>query len=185
MAVAADLADPAGAMHPIHPPWKQALARRVVMEASRLVYGNKEPGIRAPALIGVAAHRNPGTWGDFHFGYGGQYGNVCNAGGWMCFGVQLTFDMPVVLKGGSTQQLWDGFTSGFEVVDSTGKLVQPMALTGLVEGRNNTVQLNVTYVQATPPAVLRYAWRDYPTMQLFNAAGRPVEPFYMPINVTV
>ena len=76
----------------------------------------------------------------------------------MCFGIQLTFDQPIVVKGASSQQHYQGFASGFEIWDSTGKLSQPMTLMGVPDGKPHMVQLNVTYIQPTPPAVLRYAW---------------------------
>ena len=41
-------------------------------------------------------------------------------------------------------------------------------------------QLNVTWVWGeTPPAVLRYAWADYPVMKLYNAHGMPAPPFVL------
>lgn len=57
---------------------------------------------------------------------------------------------------------------------------QPLALTSLLADKR-TVQLNVTYVSGNA-SVLRYAWKDYPTMVVYAVDdGRPAAPF----NVTV
>lgn len=49
--------DPSGAFHPIHPPWKQEVARRTFLAAQNIVYGDKtvpkEAG--APTLL-LGAH---------------------------------------------------------------------------------------------------------------------------------
>ena len=46
---------------------------------------------------------------------------------------------------------------------------------------NRTVQLNVTYVSGNA-SVLRYAWKDYPTMVVYALDdGRPAAPF----NITI
>ena len=59
MAIAADLSDPSGMWHPVHPPWKQELAGRMVQEALRVVYRNTSraltrPQLRQPVAVMVA-----------------------------------------------------------------------------------------------------------------------------------
>jgi hypothetical protein len=57
------------------------------------------------------------------------------------------------------------------------------------------VQLNATfapfaYTNGTvilpdaAPASIRYAWHDYPTMQVYSEAGRPVAPFKVSLNAS-
>ena len=199
MAVAADLSDPSGMWHPVHPPWKQEVAARLHMEAKRLLHGNKSAALRRPKLLTVTVDEwNPG-WKDFHFGYGsvgGICGNLASACGRSpCFGVQLKFDMPLVLDGASEARRWRGAPSGFELGDTTGTQWQPMTLLDIRGDGNATVQLNATfapfaYANGTvilpdaAPALIRYAWHDYPTMQVFSEAGRPVAPFKVSFNAS-
>ena len=190
MAVAADLCDPAGAFHPIHPPAKAALARRVWQWASAEVYGNASSPRAGPALQRLAWHAWDASWGDYHYGTGaGSY--VCGSGGqFTCGGLQLTFDRPVTLSqfyaplAPSPFSLptygWAlGAASGFTLA-SSGGWEQPVALTGLSPD-GLTLQLNVTYIGPGQPlgAELRYAWSDYPSaMPLVEAgSGLPVAPF--------
>ena len=42
MVVTADIGDPAGTFHPIHPPWKQEDARRAALIAESLVHNKTE-----------------------------------------------------------------------------------------------------------------------------------------------
>ena len=63
--------------------------------------------------------------------------------------------------------------------------MQRAEITGVRDG-GRTFQLNTTWTYAgtkgTPPAVLRYAYSDYPNMPLYNAAGLPVAPFTVNIS---
>ena len=192
MAVSADRSDPSGMWHPVHPPWKQDIAARLLMEAQRL--GVQQPpnashALRRPELTGVTKDEwNPG-WRDYHFGYG-SVGGICSQKPAPCFGLRLTFDAPLEIVGASAAERWRGAPSGFELGDSTGTQWQPLSLIGLRDA-NRTVQLNATFApfqaptngSAPPtPARLRYAWHDYPTMVLYSAAsGRPVAPFSVAI----
>eukprot|EP01052_Picozoa_sp_SAG31_P039626 SAG31_NODE_5532_length_2472_cov_1.665824_2_plen_300_part_00 len=214
MAVAADLSDPAGMWHPVHPPvtngiwhlhgggcyhssdyafltqWKQEVAARLAMEAQRVLYKNTSQSLCRPELTAIVRDDwNPG-WKNFHFGYG-SIGGICSqkyGGHSPCFGVRLTFDMKIILNGPSSSQLARGFPSGFELGDTTRTQWQPMTLMGVLDDLY-TVQLNVTFAPFSSangssllpdaaPAVIRYAWHDYPVMQLYAAeSGRPVAPF--------
>ena len=193
MAVAADLCDPAGAFHPIHPPWKAEVARRAFLWADAEVYGNAASPRAAPALTRLSWDAWDPSWGDFHYGAGsGSY--VCGSGGaFTCGGVRLTFDRPVALRdfyapppAGATERVYgfaQGAASGFTISQGPA-WAQPVALTG-ISADGLTVQLNVTYIGPGHPlgAELRYAFSDYPSaMPLIEAAsGLPVAPF----NATV
>lgn len=193
MVVAADLCDPAGAFHPIHPPWKAELARRAFLWADAELYGNASSPRAAPVVTQLNWDAWDASWGDYHYGSGtGSY--VCGSGGaFTCGGVRLTFDRPVALRNfyspspvGATERVYgfeQGAASGFTI--SQGAVwVQPLTLTGVsVDGL--TVQLNVTYIGPGSPqgAELQYAWSDYPNaMPLIElSSGLPVGPF----NLTV
>ena len=194
MVVSADLCDPAGAFHPIHPPFKQEVARRAWLWAEAEVHGSGTSPRAAPALQHLAWQPWEAGWGDYHYGTGaGSY--VCGSGGqFTCGGLQLTFDRPVSLSAFYAPRLpspgvpsaysWaQGAASGFTLA-STGGWEQPVALTGLSPD-GLTVFLNVTYIGPGQPvgAELRYAWSDYPSaMPLVEAGtGLPVAPF----NATV
>lgn len=193
MAVSADLCDPAGAFHPIHPPWKAELARRAFLWADAEIYGNSSSPRAAPVVTQLYWDAWDASWGDFHWGTGaGSY--VCGSGGtFTCGGVRLTFDRPVALRdfymppsAGATERVYgwaQGAASGFTISQGSA-WVQPMALTG-VSADGLTVQLNVTYIGPGQPqgAELQYAWSDYPAaMPLIElSSGLPVAPF----NLTV
>ena len=193
MVVTADICDAAGAFHPIHPPWKEEVARRAYLWADAEIYGNASSPRAGPVLTRIAWDAWDASWGDFHHGTGaGSY--VCGSGGtFTCGGVRLTFDRPVAVRGFYAPDASDpvlnmygfaqGAASGFTIVQ--GAWAQPVALTG-VSADGLTVQLNVTYIgPGTQPvgAELRYAFDDYPAaMPLVDAAfGLPVGPF----NATV
>jgi hypothetical protein len=196
MAIAADLSDPSGMWHPVHPPWKQELAGRMVQEALRVVYGNTSRELKRPQLRQQVAVDlwNP-SWRDFHYGYG-SVGGICRAQPWLsgwntpCFGVRLALDSPIRIEGATIDRYRRGFPSGFELgLAAPGRETewQPLSLYGLRDD-NTTLQLNGTaapFGGAHPnstavflPAFLRYAWHDYPSMALYSAkSGRPVAPF--------
>ena len=68
MVVAADIGDPAGVNHPVHPPYKQEVARRAGLLAERLVHGNTAIALQAPTVVAVRWDAWTPTWGDFHHG---------------------------------------------------------------------------------------------------------------------
>ena len=199
MVVTADLCDPAGAFHPIHPPDKQAVARRAFMYLDAEVYGNAASPRAGPALLRSAWHAWQPSWGDYHWGTGSA-SYVCGSGGqFTCGGLQLTFDRPLALsqffapstpssRGGVAQAAYGwalGAPSGFTMAipgnaSGVGGWEQPVVLTSL-SSDGQTVQLNITYIGPGKPsdAQLRYAFADYPTaMPLVDAAtGLPVAPF--------
>eukprot|EP00040_Diaphanoeca_grandis_P032063 m.193364 g.193364 ORF g.193364 m.193364 type:complete len:221 (-) comp32499_c12_seq3:93-755(-) len=122
MVVAADIGDPAGTFHPIHPPWKQEVARRAAVIAENLVHGNTSVPLQGPKPIKVLWSEWDASWGNYHHGI--QQG-VCESGGgfgWKCGGVQITFDQPITLKhldssslnygmgGGGGFELWNNIT---------------------------------------------------------------------------
>lgn len=193
MAVSADLCDPAGAFHPIHPPFKQEVARRAWLWADAVAYGNASSPAAGPVVTRVAWDAWEAAWGDYHYGTGaGSY--VCGSGGaFTCGGLRLTFDKPVALRGfyapvapsapGAAPYGWArGAGSGFTV--ARGGFEQPLVLMG-VSPDGLTVLLNVTYIGPGEAlgAELRYAFADYPpAMPLEDpASGLPVAPF----NLTV
>ena len=100
MVVSADLSDPAGAMHPIHPMWKREVARRAALWADNTVFGNASSPTSGPRLVSATWDHWDPSWGNFHFQYGsGSY--VCETGAkgpFLCGGVRLVFDQPVTVR---------------------------------------------------------------------------------------
>ena len=202
MAIAADLSDPSGMWHPVHPPWKQELAGRMVQEALRVVYGNASRQLTRPQLQQVAVDLWNPTWRDFHYGYG-SVGGICRTQPWLagwnspCFGIRLTFDSPLRIEGSTLEKYRRGFPSGFELgLVAPGQPIewQPLTLYGLRDNKM-TVQLNGTaapfgganYNSSTvfSATFLRYAWHDYPSMALYSvASGRPVAPLWVNLSHT-
>eukprot|EP00050_Salpingoeca_kvevrii_P011898 m.18772 g.18772 ORF g.18772 m.18772 type:complete len:521 (-) comp3696_c0_seq2:70-1632(-) len=173
MAVAADIGDPSGCLHPIHPPWKQEVSRRLFLTADNMIYGNVSSTRQGPVVQKIVVDHWDSSWGDFHYGYGSI--NACKQFG--CAGIRVTFDQPVVIR----QEFgrYYGFGASFELLAPNGN-VQPATLFGVRSDDSHTVQLNTTFIYGKP-SMLRYGWHDYPNMPLFNVQGRPVPPF----NATV
>ena len=63
MAVAADIGDPAGPFHPIHPPYKQELSRRVALQTRRIQSQNKSIPASGPRVVSVAVDPWTEDWG--------------------------------------------------------------------------------------------------------------------------
>lgn len=70
MIVAADMSDPAGAMHPIHPPWKAEVGRRAWLWADNALWGNASSPASGPRVSSVVVDHWNASWGDYHLGYG-------------------------------------------------------------------------------------------------------------------
>jgi hypothetical protein len=211
MVVSADIADPAGSYHPIHPPWKAELARRAWLWADNEIYKNTSSPLSGPRVVS-ATWDQWDDWGDYHHGTGSN-SYVCSskcpgATCWTCAGVRVRFDQPIKLRHfyqmdapAATEHIYDftkGGISGFEVwsanaTDGYSDLSwwQPTALTNLVD--DYTVQLNLTWIEPQnnrsrlvnsrpTPRVLKYAWHEYPSaMPIINAFGLPAGPF----NITI
>ena len=162
MVVSADLCDPAGAFHPIHPPWKEELARRAWLWADNEIYGNASSPRAGPAVTGIEWHAWQPDWGDYHFGSGaGSY--VCESTGeFTCGGIVLRFDRPVALRGffapppaGATDLVYgfaQGAASGLMLAQNASAAAwsQPVVLTGLAAD-GLSAQLNVTVSGERPP----------------------------------
>jgi hypothetical protein len=181
MVVAADRGDASGAFHPIHPPWKAEVGRRASLIYRNLVYGDKSIPTQGPVVKAVALDAWSPSWGDFHYGYGGA-ANVCTQ--FLCAGLRVTFDQPLVVAPSYGQQY--GFTSGFELFSdaSNSSFVQPATLTGVRADDPTTLQLNFTWTvppNTVAPTVLKLGWHDYPNLFLYNALGQPAPPF----NITL
>ena len=202
MVVTADIGDPAGVMHPVHPPFKQEVARRAGLIAERLVHGDMTVPLQGPQVVRVDWDPWDSSWVAWHHGTPATGTGVCGptgaAQGWYCGGIRVTFDRDVVLR--PSYGLQYGMRSGFKLFNAaTGsaalggtslgdrQLVSPLCTNctvcpcsqeldvgGLVTPR--TLQLNTTFIFGKP-SVLKYGWNDYPTMILFDADGRPVAPF--------
>eukprot|EP00911_Craspedida_sp_UC1_P002536 UC1_evm1s1883 len=195
MVVTADIGDPAGCHHPIHPPWKQEVGRRASVEAERLVWGDTA-GTPAggPRVVSAVWDAWSPTWGSYHHDSG--VSNVCkqpNSFGWRCGGLRVTFDRPIVLRSLYGAVYGQGDGTGFELWnDQLGSAalggtsvgsrqlasslctdcskcpcMQPLALTGNVLADGKTLQFNTTYVSGVPHT-LKYAMRDYPTMIVYE-----------------
>lgn len=200
MVVSADLSDPAGALHPIHPPWKREVGRRAALWADNVVFGNASSPTSGPRLVAAQWDQWQPSWGNFHYQYGaGSY--VCETGAkgpFLCGGVRLTFDQPVAARGfynvgQASATGYYGFISGSSSgidlwadgnMTAGSSWFQPAVLTS-ISADGLTVQLNSTWInppaagKVAPPKVVRYAWHDYPpAMPLVSAAtGLPVGPF--------
>jgi len=198
MVVSADLCDPAGPFHPIHPVWKEEVARRAFLWADAEVYGNESSPRGGPSVVAAPAWDAwDSSWGDFHFGTGANSYVCASTGQFGCGGIRLRFDRPVALRSffvpppaAATDAVYgfaQGASSGFALAQngSLGAWSQPVVLTS-VSADGLTAQLNVTWIGPEPTpqgGVLYYAWGDYPTaMPLVDAAsGVPVAPF----NITL
>lgn len=167
MAVTADFGDAGSPFHPIHPPWKAEVGRRTALVGLNIVYGHVDFPRSGPQLVAVHADAWQPSWGDYHLGFGS---GVCS-GAFLCLGLRLVFDQPLVLD--ETFGRLHGFPTGFELF--FGSEFQPAVLTGLAN--EHTVQLNATWVYSGAPNELRYGWHDYPIMLLSNTLGQPVGPF--------
>ncbi len=205
MVVAADIGDPAGAYHPIHPCFKQEVARRAAVSMARLQAGSAGK-VGGPAVVSAIFDNYEKSWGAYHHG-SGLGGVVCNnANGWLCGGIRVTFDRDIVVKGASAWHAGSRVDNGFELWnDQLGSAAlggtsagsrqlasalctncaqcpcwQPLEFSGQVGPR--TVQLNTTFVNGKPKT-LKYGWRDYPNMVVYaaDADGLPAPPF----NVTL
>jgi hypothetical protein len=196
MVVSADLSDPAGAMHPIHPMWKREVGRRAALWADNVVFGNASSPTSGPRLVSAVWDAWDASWGNFHFQYGaGSY--VCGTGSkgpFLCGGVRLIFDQPVTTRAFYNAGLAESATGYYSFITGssagldlwadgnvTGGWFQPAVLTS-ISADGLTVQLNSTWInpaRVAPPTVVRYAWHDYPmAMPLVSAiTGLPVGPF--------
>jgi hypothetical protein len=200
MSVSVDFSDPAGALHPIHPPWKYEVARRAWMWLDNVVYGNASSPISGPVVTNVSWDMHDSSWGDYHLGYGGLV-NVCGSPPFVCAGIRLSFSSPVrmrnffnpvpygdTLSGQDAYGFLTGASNGFELLytnpaNANVTWFQPVSLTS-ISPDGLTVQLNVTWINPSgaPPQTLRYAWNDYPTaMPLVGAGNLPVGPFNVSI----
>ena len=208
MAVAADIADPAGSFHPIHPPWKQEVGRRMGLIGDNLCRGNKEIPLRGPEVISVSFDSWDESWGDFHHGVASGICQTTASSGWRCGGIKIKFDQKIVLKSqygleygmgdGGGFNLWNnvsgenipGATScGSRQLKSNSCLdcskcpcYQPMEVVGVLED-GYTLQLNTTFISGNI-GILKYAFKDYPTMIVYDRIyGRPARPFNISVHV--
>ena len=196
MVVAADIADPAGAYHPIHPPWKAELGRRAWLWADAVIYGNASSPTSGPRPVSAVWDAWAPSWGDsWHFGSGGN-SYVCESTTWTCAGVRVTFDAPVQLRSlyvpGPTSQteraygFVQGPASGFELLqDGTETAWSQRAPITAISADGRTVFLNTTWIGPQKmPTVLKYAWQDYPdAMPLEGAGALPVGPFNLTLSM--
>ena len=196
MVVSADLSDPAGALHPIHPPWKKEVARRAALWADNVLWGNASAPTSGPRLVSAVWDAWDATWASYHYQTGaGSY--VCSTGSqgpFLCGGVRLVFDQPVAFRpffaAAATPVTsavgYYGFASGASSgLDLWGNSTpsswfQPAVLTS-ISPDGFTVQLNTTWIAPTVhfPTVVKYAWHDYPPSMPLVArdTGLPVGPF--------
>lgn len=181
MAVAADIGDPAGPFHPIHPPAKQEVSRRLFLGAQKFIFNDQSTPITGPTPVKYMVDRWNASWGDFHFGTGRV--SLCHA--MHCFGVRIYFDQPVVIKNSYGRDY--GLSSGFQLVSKTGGYPnsQPFAFYGHYDASQMAIQVNITSIFSSDKTEfeLQYAWADYPEMTLFNSNGLPVVPFNLSVSL--
>jgi sialate O-acetylesterase len=201
MVVTADLCDPAGAYHPIHPPFKAEVGRRAFQWFDNELYGNASSARAGPAVTSITWDSWEQSWGDFHWGTGAN-SYVCGGSSFACGGLRVTFDRPVAIRdffkpsaegqvtrvyGFNTGAASGFFASASDAADPAGTAyMQPIVLSG-VSADGLTVQLNVTWIGVKPRTplggTLFYAFGDYPqAMPLVDAwSGLPVAPFNMSV----
>lgn len=166
MAVSADIGDPASCMHPIHPPFKQEVARRMYFVTENLLYGNSSgAALNGPAPVSVTVDSYDKSWGTFHLG---TLTNACSS--FKCMGIRVKFNQPINIQ--QSYGLVHGMADAF-VLESDGG-TQPVTMNGLLD--DYTLQLNVTGIYGNPKT-LYYGWDNYPNMPLFNKFQQPVVPF--------
>ena len=198
MVVSADIGDPAGAYHPIHPCFKQEVSRRAAVTMARIQNKTRQGTAAAatanhggPTVVSAAWDNYDKSWGAYHHG-SGLGGAVCGINGWLCGGIRVTFDQDIVVRGASSWHQGSRVDSGFELWnDQLGK----PSLGGTSAGSRQllsalctdcsacpcmqplefggqigprTIQLNTTFVNGVP-ATVRYGWRDYPNMVVYAA----------------
>jgi hypothetical protein len=203
MVVSADISDPAGALHPIHPPWKKEVARRAALWAENAVWGDASSPVSGPRLVSAVWDQWDATWGNYHYQTGAQ-SYVCSSGAkgpFLCGGVRLTFDQPVKVRdffaavpvesAVGYYGFASGASSGLDLwsdanTTSGASWVQPSVLTS-ISADGLTLQLNTTWIAPVVhfPTVVRYAWHDYPPVMPFvgRDTGLPVGPFNATITL--
>lgn len=181
VAVSADIADPSSPFHPIHPPQKQEVARRLALAAESIVHGNKSVPAMGPVVTKIMLDKWDESWGNYHYGSGSF--SVCASTGFSCLGIRLMFDQPIVLTPGYDQHY--SIANGFTVRGANAGDYQGVTLTGIRSDDPTVVQLNVTFVVGGGiVARLDYALADYPVMPLFNIWGQPAMPFSLALGET-
>lgn len=181
MIVAADRGDAAGAFHPIHPPVKEELSYRAFLVTDRLVYKNSSSPMQGPQVLKAIFDPWSSDWGDYHFGTGlNSY--VCRPGsGFLCGGIRVQFDQPLVLA--SIYGDRNSYDNGLLLWDSSMTKYQRAAITGIRADAPDTLQLNTTWTFGeAPPATLQYAHADYPNMPIYNTFRLPAPPFQVLIT---
>lgn len=170
--------DPAGILHPIHPPWKKDVGYRASIAARNLMYGENVP-LSGPRVVSAAVHWWDKSWGNFHYGMSGEPG--CTI--FSCIGITVTFDQQILAANNYGAQF--GYPNGFKLVHENGVSFQPLSFLGTVEGNPFAIQLNITWTFGTPQnpqfKTLYYGWGDYPSLVLYNSFSQPAPPF----NITI
>ena len=208
MVVAADIADPAGSYHPIHPPWKQEVGRRLGLLGDKLCRGNaKMPGA-GPNVVEVVFDPWNDSWGNFHHGVASGICQTTASTGWRCGGIRVKFDQKITLRSqyglqygmsdGGGFSLWNDVSGeGIPGATSVGSrqlksnacmdcskcpCYQPLEVVGVKED-GYTLQLNTTFISGKI-GYLKYAFKDYPTMIVYDTVyGRPAMPFNVSISI--
>jgi len=119
----------------IHPRNKQDVGKRLALQARKVRYGEKDLVASGPVMTNNSA--------------------VDGA-------VRITFDQPVIVKGGEP--------AGFQIAGDDRKW---RWATAKVEGNVVTV----SHAEVPAPTAVRYAWANNLPANLFNAGGLPVPPF--------
>jgi sialate O-acetylesterase len=208
MVVAADIADPAGSYHPIHPPWKQEVGRRLALLGDKLCRGETNIPGAGPNVVNVVFDPWNLSWGNYHHGVASGICQTTTTTGWYCGGIRVKFDQKITLRSPYGLQYGMGDGGGFSLWnDVSGEGIpgatsagsrqlksnacldcskcpcsQPLEVVGVLED-GYTLQLNTTFVSGKI-GYLKYAFKDYPTMIVYDTVyGRPARPFNLSLSV--
>ena len=128
MVVAADIGDPAGAYHPIHPAFKQEVSRRLAVQMARIqkqqlqnkqndkqheYHEQNHKNTGGPKVVSAVFDNYEASWGAYHHGSG--LNPVCGINGWLCGGIRITFDQDIQVKGASGWHSGSRVDNGFEL----------------------------------------------------------------------
>ena len=190
----------------MHPPWKQEVCRRLALLCDKLCRGNASISGSGPTVVSAEFFSWKEDLGNYHHGTGQGICGTTATSGWVCGGIRVKFDKKITLRStyglqygmanGGGFELWNdvsgenipGATSvGSRQLTSNSCLdcnkcpcFQPLEVVGVLDD-GYTLQLNTTFISGKI-GFLKYAFRDYPTMIVYDvASGRPAPPFNISI----
>eukprot|EP01047_Picozoa_sp_COSAG01_P025819 COSAG01_NODE_1643_length_9640_cov_366.002725_8_plen_301_part_00 len=191
MVVAADIGDPAGTYHPIHPPWKQEVSRRAAIIAENLVHGDQAVALQGPQPVRVSWAPWEDSWGHYHHEIAS---GVCGltvglAAGYLCGGIQVEFDQQIELRNVMPSAFPNGFSAlatgqaqggGFELWNNV--TLSDCGKPGFLPCAQVRMMLGPTGDVLTSPACTNC--KICPCMQPMEVAGVLADGKTLQLNVT-